>query len=117
VGCRLARDRSRAPRPLCGSEVDEQHTPPRPAPRSTCRRPLRSARPTPASTRTLRHRGRRSLRQVARRPAQLGRSHPQRAHPAPRPFVARTSLSQLEPPQSAFAHIEPVSRSAASTAA
>ena len=47
----------------------------------------------------LHHRGSRSLRQMARRPANLGRSHPRRPHPTPRPLVARTSLPHLERPQ------------------
>ena len=45
VGCALARDGSRAPRPLCGPLVDVQRAPPRPAPGSTRRHPLRLHRP------------------------------------------------------------------------
>ena len=47
----------------------------------------------------LHHGGSRSLRQMARRPANLGRSHPRRPHPTPRPLVAGTSLPHLERPQ------------------
>ena len=47
----------------------------------------------------LHHGGSRSLRQMARRPAHLGRSHPRPPHPTPRPLVARTSLPHLERPQ------------------
>ena len=44
-GAALARDRPRAPRSLCGPVVDVQHAPPRPAPGSTRRHPLRLHRP------------------------------------------------------------------------
>ena len=94
--------------------------PPGPAPGSTRRHPLRLHRPPApravlAADRARRHRdlqdlprprrgplhhgGSRSLRQMARRPAHLGRSHPQPPHPTPRPLLARTSLPHLEPPQ------------------
>ena len=48
---------------------------------------------------SLHHGGSRSLRQMARRPAHLGRGHSRRPHPAPRPLVARSSLPDLERPQ------------------
>ena len=41
VGCALARDRLREPRSICGPVVDVQRAPPRPAPGSTRRHPLR----------------------------------------------------------------------------
>ncbi len=50
------------------------------------------------------HHGRnRSLRQMARRPAHLGPSHPRRPHPTRRPSVAGKSLRNLERPQ----HVRP----------
>src|SRR5262249_25716348 len=45
MGCALARDRPREPRPLCGPVVDVQRAPPRPAPGSTRRHPFRLHRP------------------------------------------------------------------------
>ena len=54
--------------------------------------------------RPLHHRGSRSLRQMARRPAQLGPSHPRGAHPTRRPPVAGTSLSNLECPEHVRSH-------------
>ena len=52
----------------------------------------------------LHHGGRRSLRQMARRPAHLGPSHPRRPHPTRRLAVARKSLPNLERPQHVRAH-------------
>ena len=50
------------------------------------------------------HHGRsRSLRQIVRRPAHLGPSHPRRPHPTRRPSVAGKSLPNLERPQ----HVRP----------
>jgi hypothetical protein len=63
----------------------------------------------------LHHGGRRSLRQMARRPAHLGPGHPRGPHPAPRPLVARKSLPNLERPQH-VAHIRPVSLTSTSPA-
>ena len=48
---------------------------------------------------SLHHGGSRSLRQMARRPAHLGRGHSRRPHPTLRPLVARPSLPDLERPQ------------------
>jgi DNA-binding HxlR family transcriptional regulator len=52
----------------------------------------------------LHHGGSRSLRQMARRPAHLGPSHPRGPHPTRRPAVAGKSLPNLERPQHVRAH-------------
>ena len=63
----------------------------------------RSARRPGPRRGPLRHGGRRSLRQMARRPAHLGPGHARRPHTTRRPPVAGTSLPNLERPQ----HVRP----------